>query len=194
MLVTLTVLAVITLADPPAPKEPPTKEELAAITERGLDLAVTMPPHGTHPTLCRPSNPRKGVSSGTLPARSTRSGSLPSGGSTSSREKFLIAYEATQGDKPDVFDVKEMAPPKEDTGFYLSAAKAIDTSLKDFVLQTCRSLFFQQGFQAAICVTSISLNLSAVVIERCPLGVMRYRVVLGTLRIKPCAQQPQWRT
>ena len=49
------------------------------------------------------------------------------------QEKFLIAYEATQGDKPDVFNVKEMTPPKEDTGFYLSAAKAIDTSLKDFM-------------------------------------------------------------
>jgi len=31
-----------------------------------------------------------------------------------------------------VFDVKEMTPPKEDTGFYFSAARAIDTSLKDF--------------------------------------------------------------
>ena len=48
-------------------------------------------------------------------------------------EKFLIAYEATQGEKPDLFDVKEMTPPKEDTAFFLSAARAIDTSLKDFV-------------------------------------------------------------
>ena len=52
---------------------------------------------------------------------------------TRRQDKFLIAYEATQGDKPDVFDVKEMTPPKEDTGFFLSAAKAIDISLKDFV-------------------------------------------------------------
>ena len=48
-------------------------------------------------------------------------------------EKFLIAYEATQGEKPDQFDVKELSPPKEDTAFCLAAAKAIDTSLKDFV-------------------------------------------------------------
>ena len=32
-----------------------------------------------------------------------------------------------------MFDVKEMTPPKEDTGFYFSAARAIDTSLKDFM-------------------------------------------------------------
>jgi len=41
------------------------------------------------------------------------------------------------------------------------------------VLQAWRRLFFQQGSQAAICVTSISLNLSAVVIAWCPLGVTR---------------------
>ena len=32
-----------------------------------------------------------------------------------------------------MFDVKEMSPPKEDTGYFLSAAKAIDSSLKDFM-------------------------------------------------------------
>jgi hypothetical protein len=48
------------------------------------------------------------------------------------QEKFLIAYEATQGGKPDVFAVKEVTPAKQDTGFYLSAARAIDTSLDDF--------------------------------------------------------------
>jgi hypothetical protein len=35
----MTVLAFLVLTDPPARKEPPTKEELAAITDRGRDLA-----------------------------------------------------------------------------------------------------------------------------------------------------------
>ncbi len=39
MLTTMTVLAFVVLADPPARKEPPTQQELAAITERGRDLA-----------------------------------------------------------------------------------------------------------------------------------------------------------
>jgi hypothetical protein len=39
MLLTVTAIAVIALADPPARKEPPTQKELAAITERGRDLA-----------------------------------------------------------------------------------------------------------------------------------------------------------
>ena len=48
------------------------------------------------------------------------------------RDKFLIAYEATQGKDPKDFDVKAFDPPKEDTGFYRSAARAIDVALKDF--------------------------------------------------------------
>ena len=39
MLATVTALALLALADPPDRKEPPTKEELAAITERGRNLA-----------------------------------------------------------------------------------------------------------------------------------------------------------
>jgi len=39
VLVTMTVLALVALADPPAGKDPPTKQELAAITDRGRDLA-----------------------------------------------------------------------------------------------------------------------------------------------------------
>jgi hypothetical protein len=48
------------------------------------------------------------------------------------RDKFLIAYEATQGTNAKEFSVKKFEKPKEDTGFCLSAAKAIDTSLADF--------------------------------------------------------------
>jgi hypothetical protein len=39
MLATLTAFAVISLVDPPQGTQPPSKEELAAITERGRDLA-----------------------------------------------------------------------------------------------------------------------------------------------------------
>ena len=39
MLTTVTALALVALADPPARKEPPSKAELAAITDRGRDLA-----------------------------------------------------------------------------------------------------------------------------------------------------------
>jgi hypothetical protein len=39
VLLTVTAIALVALADPPARKEPPTQKELAAITERGRDLA-----------------------------------------------------------------------------------------------------------------------------------------------------------
>ena len=133
MLATVTALVFFALADPPARKEPPTKEELAAITDGAATSPVMMPLPGTPPTPSRQSSPKREALSGTSPARPTTEWIVAFGRLDEKRDKFLIAYEATQGDKPDLFDVKEITPPKEDTGFFLSAAKAIDTSLKDFV-------------------------------------------------------------
>jgi hypothetical protein len=48
------------------------------------------------------------------------------------RNKFIVAYEATEGASLREFTVKKFDPPSEDTSFYLSAAKAIDTALHDF--------------------------------------------------------------
>jgi hypothetical protein len=48
------------------------------------------------------------------------------------RDRFLIVYEANQGPGPKEFNVKKYDTPKEDTGFYLSAAKAIESALADF--------------------------------------------------------------
>jgi hypothetical protein len=48
------------------------------------------------------------------------------------RDKFLIGYEATQGATLQEFAVKRLDPPKEDTSFFLAAAKAIDSALHDF--------------------------------------------------------------
>lgn len=43
-----------------------------------------------------------------------------------------MAYEAAQGATLQEFTVEKLDPPLEDTSFYLSAAKAIDTALHDF--------------------------------------------------------------
>jgi hypothetical protein len=48
------------------------------------------------------------------------------------RDKFLVTYEATQGTTLQEFTVKKLDPPREDTSFYLAAAKAIDIALHDF--------------------------------------------------------------
>jgi hypothetical protein len=48
------------------------------------------------------------------------------------KDKFLIVYEATQGASPKQFTVQKHDPPKEDNGFYLQAARALDVATKDF--------------------------------------------------------------
>ena len=48
------------------------------------------------------------------------------------RDKFLVAYEATQGTTLNNFTVKKIDPPQGDISFYLFAARALDTALRDF--------------------------------------------------------------
>lgn len=47
-------------------------------------------------------------------------------------DKFLVAYQATQGATPQEFNVAQNIPPQEDTGFFYLAAKACETSQRDF--------------------------------------------------------------
>ena len=123
MLATLTALAVITLFDPPDGKEPPTKEELAAITERGRDLAGYDAAAWHASDAVQAKQPKEGSFVRYIARKVDKRWVVAFGRLDEKAEKFLIAYEATQGDKPDVFDVKEMIPLKEDTGFFLSAAE-----------------------------------------------------------------------
>jgi hypothetical protein len=48
------------------------------------------------------------------------------------RDKFVVAYEATQGATLKEFTVRKLDPPREDTSFYLAAAKGVETALHDF--------------------------------------------------------------
>ena len=49
-----------------------------------------------------------------------------------SKDKFLIAYLATEGQTPDQFSVEKFDPPRSDDEFYLLGAKAIETALAAF--------------------------------------------------------------
>ncbi len=133
MLAIVTALTVITLFDPQERKEPPTQKELTAITDRGRDLAGYDAAAWHASDAVQAKQPKEGSIGRYIARKIDKKWVVAFGRLDEKGEKFLIAYEATQGEKPDVFDVKEMIPPKEDTGFFLSAAKAIDTSLKDFV-------------------------------------------------------------
>ncbi len=48
------------------------------------------------------------------------------------RDKFLINYEAVQGDSPTQFHARKLDSSKEDTSFYLFAARALETAIGDF--------------------------------------------------------------
>ena len=129
MLLTLTALTVITLFDPQDRKEPPTKEELAAITDRGRDLAGYDAAAWHASDAMQAKQPKEGSVVRYIAHKIDKKWVVAFGQLDDKGETFLIAYEATEGEKPNVFDVKEMVQPKKDTRFFLSAAKAIDTSL-----------------------------------------------------------------
>ena len=133
MLATVTALALIALADPPEPRKPPTKEELAAITERGRNLAGydAAAWHGSDALQAKDIKPGSVVRY--IARKTDRGWTVAFGRIDAKRDRFLIAYEATQGKEPDQFDITEFNPPKEDSDYFRSAAKAIDVALKDFI-------------------------------------------------------------
>jgi hypothetical protein len=132
MLVTVTALALIALVDPPARKEPPSKPELAAITDRGRDLAGYDAAAWHASDALQAKQPKEGNIGRYIARKTTKGWMVAFGRLDEKHDSFLIAYEATQGDKPDEFVVKEVTPPTRDTGFFLAASRGIDTALKEF--------------------------------------------------------------
>src|SRR4051794_22740171 len=124
MLTALTTLAFIALVDPPAQKEPPSKEELAAITERGRLLAECDQAAWHATDAVQAQMPKEGSVIRYIARKTQKGWTVAFGRLDQGRGKFLIAYEATQGEDPKDFDVKAFDPPKEDTGFYRSAARS----------------------------------------------------------------------
>lgn len=110
----------------------PSDAELSSITNRGrllyhYDFAAW---HATDSVQAiNPSG--EGISR--YVARNTDKGWVVTFGRINdARDKFLIAYEATQTLGSQEFKARRCDPLKEDSDFYLLAAKAIDTALKDF--------------------------------------------------------------
>lgn len=110
----------------------PSRAELAAITARGVLLAeydtaawqATDAVTAAHPIAGR---------IGRYIARKTESGWVVDFGRLNATEdKFLLAYEAVQTGSPARFEVKGFDPVREDTGWNLVAAKAVDLATKDF--------------------------------------------------------------
>lgn len=111
---------------------PASEEELAEITERGRQLAEydTAAWHATD--AVRATKPAEGSFTRYIGKKTENGWTVVFGRFNETRDKFLVTYEAVQGATPREFRVKKHDTPKEDTGFYLAAAKAIDVVTADF--------------------------------------------------------------
>lgn len=132
MLATLATLAMFSLVDFQQGKEPPTKEELAAITDRGRSLARYDAAAWHASDALRAKEPKEGTVARYIARKTDKGWMVAFGRMNQAQDKFLIAYKATEGEKPDQYVVEEFDKPKEDIGFFRSAAKAIDVALDDF--------------------------------------------------------------
>lgn len=132
MLASLAVFALVTYLEPPQRKVPPTEAELAAITKRGRELAGYDAASWHASDAVQAKAPREGSVVRYIARRGDRGWVVAFGKPDEKGEAFLIAYEATQAGEPDAFDVKAHQPPVRDTGFFLSASRAIDSALEDF--------------------------------------------------------------
>ncbi|SPE44305.1 exported hypothetical protein [Candidatus Sulfotelmatobacter sp. SbA7] len=104
----------------------------AAITERGRMLAQYDTAAWYATDAVEALKPDKSVAPMYI-AKTVESGwEVAFGRLNDKRDRFLVVYQASQGAKPNEFTVKKLDPPSEDQGFYLSAAKAIETASQDF--------------------------------------------------------------
>jgi hypothetical protein len=133
MLPAIIILATIALVDPPGHKDPPTKEVLAGITERGRSLAAYDAACWHASDAVQAQHPKEGSFVRYIAHKTTKGWSVAFGRLDDKGDRFLVAYEANPGPKPDEFPVRAFEPPREDTGFLRSAARAIEVVLQDFV-------------------------------------------------------------
>src|SRR5262249_30377066 len=99
MLLTMTTLALVALADPPGSEEPLHQDELAAITNRGRDLAGYDAAAWHASDALQAKHPKQGSVVRHI-ARKTDKGWLVSFGRLDdNQDRFLVVYEATQSRK-----------------------------------------------------------------------------------------------
>src|ERR1044072_4721935 len=128
-----TLLLLVALVPASAQRtSPPSEAELAEITERGRQLAAYDVAAWYASDAVVAMKPTEGSVQRYIARKEGGIWIVAFGRLNEKRDTFLIAYEATQGANSKEFKVRIFETPKEDTGFTLSAASAIDTSLADF--------------------------------------------------------------
>ena len=111
----------------------PTSAELAAISERGRALAAYDQAAWHATDAVQMANPKTAEGQHYLARVEGGRWTVVFGALNAEKSAFLIDYEAVaQPGKPGQFEVKRDDPPREDGGFYLFAARALELALTDF--------------------------------------------------------------
>ena len=117
-----------------AQREKPADEiELKGITQRGIDLAEydVAAWHSTDAVMAL--SPKKGSFNGFIAKRNGGLWTVAYGKLNEKKDKYLIAYEAVQQSSPSDFKVQFFDKPKEEAGFCLKAANAVEVAKASFI-------------------------------------------------------------
>ncbi len=115
-----------------AQKGKPANPDLAAITARGRLLAEYDVAASYSTDAVKALNPDEGSVSRYIAKKTGAKWTVAYGRFSPGGSKFLVVYEARQGDTPEKFTVQKHDPPLEDGGFFLFAARGIEVALRDF--------------------------------------------------------------
>ena len=110
----------------------PADSELAAITRRGRELAAYDQAAWHATDAVQMANPQTAQGQHYLAHFENGRWTVVFGSLSADKTKFLINYEATEGEKLQSFRVKRDDPPREDIDFYLFGARALEIALADF--------------------------------------------------------------
>jgi hypothetical protein len=128
----IVIAALCSLSVAPQTPTPALADQLAAITARGRLLAEydVAAWHSTDAVLA--TRPPQNAVGGYVAQKTEKDWVVVYGKLSTNRDRYLVAYEATQGATPKQFDVKKLDPPREDTGYFWKAALALSTAGADF--------------------------------------------------------------
>jgi len=110
---------------------PPSKAELEVISTRGRMLYESDEAAWHSTDAVQAIHPDQSLLRGYFARKIDRGWEVAYGRLNESGDKFLVAYLATQSSAQDKFTVETFTPPKEDAGFFLSAARARVAALNE---------------------------------------------------------------
>jgi len=112
-------------------KDQPTDEQLKAITERGRILKEYVIATNASDQALAKEIPQGEKLPPCVPQKKGEKFQFTCGYLSKKKDKFYVLYEATEENSPQKFKVTRYDPPKEDTGYFFTAARALDLAYRD---------------------------------------------------------------